>query len=279
MSAGPEQAGGLSELNKRILSGIVMALVAIGTTIAGGPVFALVWFGAALAVSFEWQRLVQGAASMPSTLASAAVVTAAAAGAFWLSPLFLGLAVVLLGGVWLATPSGHRPDAATGAVYAAALGAAMLLCRGTGYNGLVIIVWLFAVVWGTDILAYFTGRSLGGPKLWPRISPKKTWSGAIGGLVGGVMLGCVMLASLGVALKGQHVALSIAFSVLTQCGDLYESAIKRRYDAKDSGTLIPGHGGFMDRLDGFIFAVVFAALFGVARGGLGEVPKALLVWG
>ncbi len=278
MSAGPEQAGGLSELNKRIISGIVMATVAIGTTILGGPVFALVWFGAALAVAFEWQRLVQGAASWPATLASAAVVTAAAAGAFWLSPLFFGVAVVLLGAVWFVTPSDHRPAAVTGAVYAAALGAAMLLCRGTGYSGMIIIVWLFAVVWGTDILAYFTGRSLGGPKLWPRVSPKKTWSGAIGGLVGGVILGCVVLVSLGIALKGQHIALSIAFSVLTQCGDLYESAIKRRYNAKDSGTLIPGHGGFMDRLDGFIFAVVFAALFGVARGGLGEVPRALLVW-
>jgi phosphatidate cytidylyltransferase len=278
VSAAPEQAGGLSELNKRILSGIVMASAAIGATIVGGSVFALIWFLAALAVAFEFQRLVQGDAATPATLASGAVVTAAAAGAFWGSPAVLGLAVLLLAAVWLASADPHRPAAVTGAVYAASFGAAILLCRASGYEGAVVIFWLFAVVWGTDILAFFTGRSLGGPKLWPRVSPKKTWSGAIGGLVGGVALGCVMITALGVSLKWQHVVLSIAFSVLTQCGDLYESAVKRRYGAKDSGSLIPGHGGFMDRLDGFIFAVVFAALFGVSRGGLAGVPKALLAW-
>jgi phosphatidate cytidylyltransferase len=278
VSATPEQAPGLSELNKRILSGIVMAAVAIGTTIVGGWIFAAIWFGAALAVAFEWQRLVQGDAAMPATVASASVVTAAAAGAFWISPLFFGLAVLLLAMVWLMATPDHRPAAVTGAVYAAAIGASMLLCRSTGYNGAIIIFWLFAVVWGTDTVAYFTGRSLGGPKLWPRISPKKTWSGAIGGLVGGVLLGCLLIMALGVSVKWQHVALSIAFSVLTQCGDLYESAIKRRYNVKDSGNLIPGHGGFMDRLDGFIFAVVFAALFGAVRAGLGNVPQGLLSW-
>jgi phosphatidate cytidylyltransferase len=278
VSAAPEQASGLSELNKRILSGIVMAAVAIGTTIIGGWIFAIVWFLAALAVAYEWQRLVQGDAAMPATLASVAVVTAAAVGAFWTTLLFFGLAVLLLAMVWLAAAADHRPAAVTGAVYAAALGASMLLCRSTDYNGAIIIFWLFAVVWGTDILAYFTGRSLGGPRLWPRVSPKKTWSGATGGLLGGVLLGCLVIAAFGVSVKWQHFVLSIAFSVLTQCGDLYESAIKRRYNVKDSGNLIPGHGGFMDRLDGFIFAVVFAALFGAARAGLGNVPQGLLFW-
>jgi phosphatidate cytidylyltransferase len=278
VSAVPEQAAGLSELNKRILSGIVMAGLAIGSDIVGGWFFAIIWFGAALAVAFEWQRVVQGDAAMPATLASFSVVTAAAAGAFWVSPLFFGLAVTLLAMVWLLAVADHRPAAVTGAVYAATLGASMLLCRSMGTDGAIIIIWLFAVVWGTDTLAYFTGRSLGGPKLWPRISPKKTWSGAIGGLVGGVLLACLLISALGVNIKWQHIALSIAFSVLTQCGDLYESAIKRRYNVKDSGNLIPGHGGFMDRLDGFIFAVVFAALFGAVRAGLGNVTQGLLNW-
>ncbi len=255
-----------------------MATAAIGATIVGGPLFALIWLGAAVAVAFEWQRLVQGEAALPATIASVAVVLAAAAGAFWLSPLLLAAAVLLLAAVWFAAGAPHRSAAVTGAIYAGALGAAMLLCRSTGYNGAIIIFWLFAVVWGTDILAYFTGRALGGPKLWPAVSPKKTWSGATGGLFGGVVLGCLMIVVLGVSLKWQHIALSIAFSILTQCGDLYESAIKRRYNAKDSGSLIPGHGGFMDRLDGFIFAVVFAAFFGVLRGGLADVPQGLLGW-
>jgi phosphatidate cytidylyltransferase len=278
VSTAPEQATGLSELNKRILSGIVMAGLAIVSDIVGGWFFAIIWFGAALAVAFEWQRVVQGDAAVPATLASFSVVTAAAAGAFWVSPLFFGLAVTLLAMVWLLAVADHRPAAVTGAVYAATLGASMLLCRSMGTDGAIIIIWLFAVVWGTDTLAYFTGRSLGGPKLWPRISPKKTWSGAIGGLVGGVLLACLLISALGVNIKWQHIALSIAFSVFTQCGDLYESAIKRRYNVKDSGNLIPGHGGFMDRLDGFIFAVVFAALFGTARAGLGNVPQGLLAW-
>jgi phosphatidate cytidylyltransferase len=278
VSAAPEQAAGLSELNKRILSGIVMAGLAIGSDIVGGWFFAIIWFGAALAVAFEWQRVVQGDAAMPATLASFSVVTAAVAGAIWVSPLFFGLAVTLLAIVWVLAVADHRLAAVTGAVYAATLGASMLLCRSMGTDGAIIIIWLFAVVWGTDTLAYFTGRSLGGPKLWPRISPKKTWSGAIGGLLGGVLLACLLISALGVNIKWQHIVLSIALSVLTQCGDLYESAIKRRYNVKDSGNLIPGHGGFMDRLDGFIFAVVFAALFGAARSGLGNVPQGLLSW-
>jgi phosphatidate cytidylyltransferase len=273
-----EQLSALSELNKRILSGIVMAIVALGTTILGGWPFAIIWFLAALAVAFEWQRLVQGDAAMLATLLGGAVVTATAVGAFLVSLLFLWLAVPLLFILWLTTAPEHRRAAMTGTVYAAALGGSAILCRSAGSNGAIIIFWLFAAVWGTDTVAYFTGRKLGGPKLWPSISPKKTWSGAIGGLVGGVFLACLLIAVLGVSLKWQHVALSIVLSVLTQCGDLYESAIKRRYNAKDSGNLIPGHGGFMDRLDGFIFAVVFAALFGAVRAGLGNVPQGLLIW-
>jgi phosphatidate cytidylyltransferase len=273
-----EQLSNLSELNKRILSGIVMAVVAIGATVWGGWIFAIIWFLAALAVAYEWQRIVQGDAAMLAILVSGAVVTSAAAGAYWVSPLFLWLAVPLVFIHWLTVVPKHRNAVITGTVYAATLGGSMLLCRSAGYNGAVIIFWLFAVVWGTDTLAFFTGRSLGGPKLWPSVSPKKTWSGASGGLVGGVLLGCLMIAVLGVSLKWQHVVLSIAFSVLTQCGDLYESAVKRRYDVKDAGNLIPGHGGFMDRLDGFIFAVVFAALFGAMRAGAGNVPQGLLSW-
>ena len=107
---------------------------------------------------------------------------------------------------------------------------------------------------------------------------KKTWSGAIGGLLSGVLLGCLVLFALGVSPKFPHVTLSIAFSVLTQMGDLFESAVKRRYDVKDSGSLIPGHGGFMDRLDGFIFAAIFAAAVGLAQGGLTGVSGGLINW-
>ncbi len=186
-------------------------------------------------------------------------------------------ALLLATAVWLSRPE-LRIVTATGFLYASGLAAAVILCRSRGYDGAVVVLWLFAAVWGTDILAYFTGRALGGPKLWPRVSPKKTWSGAIGGLVGGVLLGSVLLVVAGVSLRWQHVALAAAFSILTQLGDLYESSLKRRFGVKDSGTLIPGHGGFMDRLDGFIVAVTFAAVFGALRDGPSQVPSGLLAW-
>ncbi len=267
-----------SELKKRVLSGIVMAALAIASVILGGWFFAAFWGFAAVAVAFEWQRLVHGKAEVvPVLVACAAAVSATLAGLtdnllFWLSVPVL---VAITGAVG---PSGNKHWAAIGAVYASGLGAATMLCRGTGYDGAVVLFWLFGVVWGTDTLAYFTGRALGGPKLWPRVSPKKTWSGAIGGLVGGVAIACIILFASGVAPKWQHVAISVALSALTQLGDLFESSIKRRYGAKDAGTLIPGHGGVMDRLDGFIFAVIFEAIVGVAHAGLQNVPGGLLYW-
>jgi phosphatidate cytidylyltransferase len=271
-------AAGLSELQKRVLSGIVMALVAIGVTVWGGLPFALVWTAAALCVAYEWQRIVHGEGALP--IAAQAVVAAglAAFGAFWGAPMLLAAAIVPILSVLTLAPAQSRGISATGALYASALGASAIFCRSVGYDGALVIFWLFAVVWGTDTLAYFTGRALGGPKLWPSVSPKKTWSDATGGLLGGVLLGCLLIAALGVVLKWQHVALSCAFSVLTQAGDLYESALKRRFGVKDAGNLIPGHGGFMDRLDGFIFAVAFAALFGVWRAGVANVPAGLITW-
>jgi phosphatidate cytidylyltransferase len=209
---------------------------------------------------------------------TAAAALAAGAGAYleqwWL--LAAAFAFGFIAAAMLARE--HRRDTLEGVLYAAALAAAVILCRGVETVGLAVILWLFAVVWGTDTCAYFTGRALGGPKLWPRVSPKKTWSGAIGGLLGGALLGLAVLALAGIAVKWQHFALSLAFSVATQAGDLFESSLKRRYDVKDASNIIPGHGGVMDRLDGFIFAAVLAALCGMARAGLTDVPKGLAVW-
>ena len=129
--------------------------------------------------------------------------------------------------------------------------------RGHPDLGIVAVLWMFAVVWTTDIAAYFTGRRLGGPKLWPSVSPKKTWSGFGGGLLAGTLAGIAVPAAaqrwgwtppLGL---WAIAILSALASVLSQLGDLGESALKRRFGVKDSGRLIPGHGGVMDRLDGF----------------------------
>ena len=131
-------------------------------------------------------------------------------------------------------------------------------------------MFLFAVVWATDIAAYFVGRAIGGPKLMPQVSPKKTWSGAIGGTHRRRSLAAVAVAKFA-GLDGlvrDRASLAVVLSVVAQAGDLFESALKRRFGAKDSSQLIPGHGGLMDRLDGFVAAAVLAALIGLLRGGI-----------
>ncbi len=138
----------------------------------------------------------------------------------------------------------------------------------TPFFGACAIGWLFAVVWGTDVCAYFGGRLIGGAKLCPRISPGKTWSGFAVGIVCGAVLGVVAVHFWpGVnARLGPVFLLGIVTGAVAQGGDLLESWIKRRFNVKDSSRLIPGHGGFMDRLDGFVAAAIFAALFGLAHG-------------
>jgi phosphatidate cytidylyltransferase len=137
---------------------------------------------------------------------------------------------------------------------------------------------LFAVVWATDIFAYFIGRAVGGPKLAPRFSPKKTWSGAAGGAFAAVVVTIVIARAVG--LNGMLALAIIAalLSTASQAGDLFESMLKRRFGAKDSGHLIPGHGGLMDRLDGFVAAAVLAALIGLIRGGIEAPARGLLMW-
>jgi phosphatidate cytidylyltransferase len=133
------------------------------------------------------------------------------------------------------------------------------------------------VVWATDIGGYFAGRAIGGPKLWQRISPKKTWSGAIGGFVASLLVAIGFSASdVGKALP--LMILAAVLSIASQFGDLFESAVKRHFGVKDSSHIIPGHGGLMDRLDGFVAAIALAAIFGVLRGGVDGVGRALMVW-
>jgi phosphatidate cytidylyltransferase len=153
-------------------------------------------------------------------------------------------------------------------VYVALPAISLLYIMAVG--GTFSVFWLLAVVWATDIGAYAAGRTIGGPKLAPAVSPNKTWSGALGGLV------CAVLAATGMMYWGaeQGMTVTLAFvtaglSVVSQTGDLFESALKRRYQVKDSGTLIPGHGGVMDRFDGlWAAAPAAAALCLIWRGGV-----------
>lgn len=257
-----------SDLLPRIVSAIVLIAAALGSLYAGGPVFGLFWLAASYAIFWEWQTLTGSRRGLTSLGAGAAALAAAAAfaeaGTAWISVAVVGALAVLCA---ILAPPGKRLWGAGGAFYAGALLISVCLLRESPHVGALAVAWLFALVWGTDIFAYFGGRLIGGPKLWPRVSAGKTWSGALVGVFSGALLGVATLHWMGPsgAASPALFFVGLAAAVLAQVGDLFESAVKRRFGVKDSSRIIPGHGGVMDRLDGFIFASAFAALIGELR--------------
>jgi phosphatidate cytidylyltransferase len=185
--------------------------------------------------------------------------------------LALGLAAVAL-----LSPE-RRSWIAAGFFYAAAAQIASVLVRLDQTYGFVALMLVLLVVWVTDIGGYFAGRGIGGPKLWPRVSPKKTWAGAVGGFAASLVI-AAGFAALGLGKTGPLLLLGAVLSIASQLGDLFESAVKRRFGVKDSSHIIPGHGGLLDRLDGFVAAIVVAAIFGLLRGGADGVGRGLMVW-
>jgi len=151
-----------------------------------------------------------------------------------------------------------------GFVYALVPALALLWLRDRAPQGLELVFWVFIVTWTTDIGAFFAGRAIGGPKLAPSISPKKTWAGLIGGMVSAGLAGWAWVEY--VMLPTSLIWLAPAFAAAAQGGDLFESWLKRRAGAKDSGTMLPGHGGILDRLDGLVVVATLTALF--QAGGL-----------
>lgn len=233
----PRRGGGPSprrpELQRRVLSALVLAAAALGTAWVGGLLLGLFWAAAAAVVAFEWMRMIGPG-----------------------RPAWLVLGVVCSFGL-LAAP---------------------VLIRGDPFWGFAALVWVFAVVWGSDVMAFCCGRLIGGPKLMPRVSPNKTWAGFIGGTSGAVGLGVAVAALAGAPRLAPVALLALGAAVATQAGDLLESALKRHFGVKDTGSLIPGHGGVMDRVDGFLPAAVLIALVGLARGGVGGVGQGILLW-
>lgn len=250
------EAGRFADLQTRVVSALVLAALAALCLWAGGVWFRLLVAGAAGAMAWELGGLIAPASTGSDRSASLrfflALVTAMVPFFFWLWPVAALAALVLL---WML-----RPDPP---------GAAYLLLVITGAVSLVALrgqgpawaLWLIAVVIASDVCGYFAGRLLGGPKLWPRVSPKKTWSGTIAGWLGAAL---VARAFMGVLGAGPALALaSILIAIAGQFGDIAESALKRRAGVKDASNLIPGHGGVMDRFDALIAAAAFAGLLGL----------------
>jgi len=267
-----------AELALRVGSALVLAPLAIGVAYIGGWPFALFWGVAAIGVLWEWTSLVAGSDRRSVLMAGAASLALALALAqmHHLAAAIIVLAMGALAAAALA-PAERRIWVSCGVPYAGALGLAPIVLR-SDERGFLVIMLLFAIVWATDIAAYFAGRALGGPKLMPLVSPKKTWSGALAGTVAAILVAVAIGRFAGLVGLVPLAVLAVLLSVVAQAGDLFESALKRRFGAKDSSHLIPGHGGLMDRLDGFVAAALLAALVGLLRGGFEAPGRGLLVW-
>jgi phosphatidate cytidylyltransferase len=256
---------------------MVLAPLAILAVVVGGWPFVLFWTVAAIGVYWEWSagivhagRATQGAGAL--ALAAAGALAIVGRPGWALAAIAIGAAAA----AYLAEE--RKPWCAVGAVYAGLVLAGPMILRRDPQFGAIALLFLFAIVWATDILAYYGGRLIGGPKLAPAISPKKTWSGALAGALGAVIAGAAVAGAGQLANLLAAIGLALLLSAVAQVGDLAESAVKRRFGVKDSGRIIPGHGGLMDRLDGFLAAAAAAALLGVARGGLDGAGGGLLAW-
>jgi phosphatidate cytidylyltransferase len=268
---------GSRNLVMRVAAALVLAPVAIAIAYTGGFLWTVLVTLAVIGLYVEWLMIV-GLARQMRVVACGVVALAAAGLCLLAGRMDASLAVLAIGLVATALISPERRNwAAAGFFYAGAAQIASVLVRLDSAKGFLALMFVFLIVWVTDIGGYFAGRGIGGPKLWPRVSPKKTWAGAIGGFVASLAVACGFAAfDLGKA--GPLLLLGAALSVVSQCGDLFESAVKRRFGVKDSSHIIPGHGGLMDRLDGFVAAVVVAAIFGLLRGGADGVGRGLVVW-
>ncbi len=263
----------------RVVSAIVLAPLAVLAAWYGGWLFALFWGVASIAVLWEWITLVVGPGHrlMFSSCASALAVAALVG---WRDRPIVAILLVGLGALAASifAPRGRRCWITCGILYAGIMLLAPMLLRHDGAYGFAAMVFLFAIVWATDVLAYFGGRTFGGPKLLPAVSPKKTWSGGICGAVGAMAIAVAGAAWLGAGGLAAIAVLALVLSVAAQAGDFLESWIKRQFGAKDASHLIPGHGGVMDRLDGFWAAALVGCLIGLARGGFDGAARGLLVW-
>ena len=273
----PQPAKGLAsklpaDLGTRAVAGVVMAGLAAGVIFLGGWYFALVMMVVLVLMAWEWAKLTMGQSQkryaiagvilLPLLLMALLQLAVRTAPNPTLALLGGGLgAVLLLVSAFLIRRVGGWPErlwAVVGIVYLGVPAVAFLALRDLP-NGMELVFWLVVVVVATDVFAYLVGRSLGGPKLAPKISPGKTWSGLVGGATGATILGAGFAFLVGWDwLQGGLFALILA--LVAQSGDLFESFIKRRAGVKDSGRLIPGHGGMLDRLDGYLFAVPTLAL-------------------
>jgi phosphatidate cytidylyltransferase len=253
-----------ANLKSRILWGSGLAATALALAYAGPIPFAGLVLVVALFVSWEWGRMVRGVSADVAFFVQAIAVTAAVvlttAGYAALAVAVIVTAAIIL--VPLVFGRGARLSA-LGAFYVGLPSISLIWLRQDGPYGFLAVLLIFAVVWSSDIAAYAAGRSIGGPKLWPRISPNKTWAGLIGGATACVIVGAIFAQILYTS-PLRLMLLTLGLGLVAQAGDLGESALKRLFGLKDASSLIPGHGGFMDRMDSIVAVAIAAAVIAFA---------------
>ena len=271
----------ISELGLRILSAAAAIPIVLALTVLGGMWFQLLVLVVAALLGLE--------------LVNNVVEERVDVIRFLTILLFLGNGILAIfgevmtalvvgggGAVILTGLSGLRNVKAVifpaGIIFGSSAVVGLVVLRSDTELGLIAILWLFAVVWSADTMAYFSGRLIGGPKLAPKLSPNKTWAGFFGGIAGAAVAGLVLSRMADVGSEITLVGLSAVAAVVAQAGDLQQSWAKRQLGVKDSGRLLPGHGGVWDRLDALILVVVFAAIIGVIRGSDQSLAYNLLIW-
>ncbi|MGX1306320.1 phosphatidate cytidylyltransferase [Amorphus suaedae] len=274
-----------ADLMQRTVSAIVLGPAALVLAWIGGATFLVAVAALGLVVVVEWFRMVDvpirtlsfGFAACGLVAACLAMYVAGAVPAIGV----LALAMVLSSAT-VSKTAGSRPPVKgargwiAGGIAYTGLGTLAFIGLRAEAHGLAAVLVVFLVAWSTDVFAYFVGRSLGGPKLWPQVSPKKTWSGTLGGLVAGCIAGALVFVWLGDPVVVATIVVALVLSIVAVLGDLLESAAKRKFGIKDAGKLIPGHGGLMDRVDGLLAAGMVAVVLGFAAGNGHDIAGGLL---
>jgi phosphatidate cytidylyltransferase len=262
----------------RLVSAIVMAALALGSALVSVWTFVALVIAAGVTVSWEWGRLVRKAGfDAIAGIQSAAVASVAVAVALSRPGLALIAAIVALVGTGLlAVSSATVGWSLLGIAYSVLSTWSMVWLRSDPTLGATALLYLLLVAWTTDTTSYGGGRLVGGPKLAPSISPRKTWSGLLVGILAPALVGYAFALFLQDTSAWRLTLVSIVIAAACQAGDLGESAVKRRFGTKDMSNLIPGHGGLLDRIDGLLIAAIAAAL--IALRDPANPGRGLLIW-
>jgi phosphatidate cytidylyltransferase len=269
------------DLGVRTLSAAVLIPAVLADVWAGGIWFHLFVALIGILMALEWVTIVHRGSPVQFALHAAGAMCGA------LLPLDVGLAggliaiavLALLSAAVAAYEDGQGPAwRYLGVVYVSVPPVAFVILRDDPVHGIAAIILVMLMVWAADTFAYFAGRIIGGPKLAPVISPKKTWAGLFGAMAGSAAAAFGVAMALGLQTVLILVLIAAVLAIVEQAGDLFKSAMKRHYGVKDSGRLIPGHGGVIDRVDGLVAVAVAAAIIGVARAGVERAGAGLLVW-